>query len=401
MTGLTRDGGAKPKLLRRMNAALVLDALRGSDPMRVSDLVAETGLSRPTVEAVADELTDVGWVAEVVSVAERQRGRPARRLAFRPDAGYVLALDIGEHTIRAAVGNLGGDIVHELREQLDGLDGRARIAVMRQISRRTLKGAHLKRDALLGACVGCTGGIDGKTGEVLFTGAFPGLEQIKLRSIMQHSLGCPVSVENDCNLAVLAERWRGAATQADDVICILASERMGAGIIIDGRLLRGHSGAAGEMAFLGAYEEAHGAEGIAYLVRKLASEAVAAGADGALRELAGGDPNRVDAEAVFAAARANDPVATRVIEQSLQHAGRSIVAMALVVNPELIVIGGGVADAADIIVEPLQRQLIQMVRLPPRLAASTLGDHGVLIGAIRNALDHVETRMLDRIEDAA
>jgi len=400
-TRTPRTGGAQPKLQRRLNATLVLDALRASGPMRVSDLVDQTGLSRPTIDAVADELIGLGWVAEAVSHPEGQRGRPARRLVFRPDAGYVLGLDIGEHTIRCAVADLRGDIITEQRQELQGLDGPARLVVTRQIARTTLKTARLQLADLLGACVGCTGGIDPKTGEVLFTSAFPGLEQVKLRSIMQRSLGCPVVAENDCNLAVVAERWRGIATDTDDVVCVLASERMGAGIVIDGRLVRGHAGVAGEMPFLGAYEQESGAEGIAQLTRELATKALANGADGTLKELAAGEPHRISAETVFAAARAGDPVAIDVIDRSLQHAGPAIAALALVLNPELIVIGGGIANAGELITEPLRRQLAHMARLPPRLEASTLGDHGVVIGAVRHALDDVEPRLLDRIENAA
>jgi predicted NBD/HSP70 family sugar kinase len=190
-----------------------------------------------------------------------------------------------------------------------------------------------------------------------------------------------VYVENDCNLAAIGERWLGVAQGIEDVICVVASERLGAGIVVDGRLVRGHAGAAGEMAFLGAYAPHHGAEGIAYLARTLAGEA--------------------DAETVFAAARAGDPQALDVLEQSIHYAGRAIVTMALVLNPELVVIAGGVADAGEILLEPLKRQLADMARLPPRLELSTLGARGVLLGAIRYALDEIEPVLLDGLLDAA
>ena len=85
----------------------------------------------------------------------------------------------------------------------------------------------------------------------------------------------------------------------------------------------------------------------------------------------------------------------------MRFAGRAIVTMALVLNPELVVIGGGVADAGDALVEPMRRQLEQMVRLPPRLEASTLGARGPLLGAVRHALDDVETRLLDGLAQTA
>ncbi|HWT25328.1 MAG TPA: ROK family protein, partial [Solirubrobacteraceae bacterium] len=120
-----------------------------------------------------------------------------------------------------------------------------------------------------------------------------------------------------------------------------------------------------------------------------------------LRALADGDPAGLDAELVFAAARAGDRLAVDVVERSLAHAGRAIAALALVLNPEVVVIGGGVARAGDVILEPLRARLAAMVRLPPRLEASSLAEQGVVVGAIRRALDEIEPRALDRLHEAA
>jgi predicted NBD/HSP70 family sugar kinase len=104
---------------------------------------------------------------------------------------------------------------------------------------------------------------------------------------------------------------------------------------------------------------------------------------------------------VFAAARAGEPAAVELVEHSVRFAGRAIVTMAMVLNPELVVIGGGVADAGDVLIDPLRRRLEQMARLPPRLEASALGARGPLLGAVRHALDDVETRLLDGLAPTA
>jgi len=397
-----------------LNAARALETLRDGGPMRVSDLVAATGLSRPTADAVADDLIRLGWVTALDDEpgGAPKRGRPARRLAFRADAGYVLGMDIGEHKVRVAVADLRGTVAAEdVRVFEAALGGRERLAVCRRAIGGVLKAAGLRRTQLLATCVGCTGGMDADTGRVLFSGAFPDLSGVNLRTEFERSVPRPVLVENDCNLAVIAERWRGVAREVDDVICVLATERMGAGIVVAGQLVRGHAGAAGEMPFLGAYETHHGAEGIAELVRTRAAAVLTngrapRGADvrawvATPQALAAGDPQGVDAEAVFRAAQAGDPLAAEIVEEALQGAGRAIVTMALVLNPELVVIGGGVANAGAVVTEPLRRLLEQMVRLPPRLEASPLAEHGVVYGAIRHALDDVERRALDRLHDPA
>jgi predicted NBD/HSP70 family sugar kinase len=385
MTGSSdqRRTAATPRLLRHLNADLVLDALRGADALSVTELASRTELSRPTVDAVVDDLARLGWIGEVAELEEArrsQRGRPPRRLRYRADAGYVAAVDIGEHKVRAAVADLRGEIVAErLTDNLFQLDGRARLAAVRRAARQTLKAAGLPAGTLLGATVGCTGGIDDDS-NVLFTSAFPGLERVNLKRELGRVFDCEVLVENDCNLAAIAERWKGIAQGVDDVICVLAAERLGAGIVLEGRLIRGHAGLAGEMPFLGAYEEESGAEGIADLVRRFTGE---------------------EPEAVFEAAQRGDSIAQQAIERSARAAGRAIVTMALLLNPEVVVISGGVAAAGETLVAPLRRQLEQSVRMPPRLEASPLAARGPLIGAIRHALDAVETRLLDGLAQTA
>ena len=366
---------ATPSLLRRLNAGRLLDALRAADgPLRVTELMARTGLSRPTVDAVADELVRLGWAAEAAS-EPAGRGRPARSLAFAAGAGHVAGVDIGEIKVRVAVADLRGDVVAERVAMFDGTE---RLPVIRRVARAALKDAGVARDGLLGACVGCTGAMDRASGRVLFSSVFD--EGFDLARALRGTLGPAIVVENDCNLAVMAERWQGAAAGLDDVVCVLAGERIGAGILVGGALLRGHAGAAGELAFLGAYEAEHGAEGIGQLVRKLSGE---------------------PAEAVFARAADGDAAALTIVARAERWAGVGIVTTAQIVNPELVVIGGGVARAGEVLLAPLRRRLEAMVRMPPRLAASPLAERGPLLGAVRLALDELEPRLLDGLDEAA
>jgi predicted NBD/HSP70 family sugar kinase len=353
---------ATSRLLRRMNAQRVLDVLRAESPLRVTELVLRTGLSRPTVDAVADELVRLGWLSEVAAV-EGARGRPARSLAFRADAGFVLGVDIGEVKVRCAVADLRGEVV---AERVREFAGEERLPVILS------EVAALERDRLLYACVGCTGAMDRARGTVLFSSVFE--DDFDLAGAF--SLGCPVVIENDCNLAVLAERWCGAAAGLDDVVCVLAGERIGAGIMVGGALMRGHEGAAGELSFLGAFEHEHGARGIGQLVEELSGEAP---------------------EAVFAAAGAGDEQALEIVERAERWAGHGIVTTAQIVNPEVVVIGGGVARAGEVLLAPLRERPQRMVRRPPRLEASPLAERGPLLGAIRLALDELEPRLLERL----
>jgi predicted NBD/HSP70 family sugar kinase len=371
---LTMGAPATSRLLRRMNAQRVLDALRSSGPQRVTETVASTGLSRPTVDAVAEDLIRLGWVEEVAA-EEGARGRPARSLAFRADAGYVFGVDIGEVKVRTAVADLRGTVV---AERVREFASASRLPVIRRTAAATLTDAGLARSDLLGACVGCTGAMDRAAGRVLFSSVFE--DDFDLVGAFASTLGPNVVIENDCNLAVIAERWCGAARGLDDVVCVLTGERIGAGIMVGGKLMRGHEGAAGELSFLGAFEFEHGARGIAQLVR----------------ELSGSAP-----EAVFIAAGAGDEEALEIVERAERWAGHGIVTTAQLVNPEVVVIGGGVARAGEVLLAPLRARLQAMVRRPPRLVASPLAERGALLGAVRLALDELEPRLLAGLEEAA
>src|SRR4051794_323878 len=362
---------ATPRLLRRLNAQLVLDAVRETGPARVAELVARTGLSRPTVDAVAADLVRLGWLEEIAAEPPR-RGRPARSLTFRADAGYVFGVDIGEVKVRTAVADLHGEIVAERVREFAGED---RLPIIRRVIAGTLRDAGVRREQLLFACVGCTGAMDTPRGRVLFSSIFP--DDFDLAGAFSSSLGDALVIENDCNIAVIGERWRGAAQGVDDVVCVLAGERIGAGIMVGGNLMRGHEGAAGELSFLGAFEEEHGARGIAQLVRELSGESP---------------------EAVFTAAGAGDEDALELVERAERWAGHGIVTTAQIVNPEVVVIGGGVARAGEVLLAPLRDRLQRMVRRPPRLAASPLAERGALLGAIRLALDELEPRLLETLD---
>jgi predicted NBD/HSP70 family sugar kinase len=358
---------ATPRLLRRLNAERVLDAVREAGPLRVTELVARTGLSRPTVDAVADDLVRVGWLEE--TAAQARRGRPARSLSFRADAGYVAGLDIGEVKVRAAVADLQGEIVAERVREFEGAD---RLPVIRRTMRATLADAGIAREQLLAACAGCTGPMDPRTGHVLFSSIFP--DDYDLAGALAGTFGRRPVVENDCNLAVIAERWR---TGLDDLVAVLAGERIGAGIMVGGQIMRGHAGAAGELAFVGVDEP---------------SQAVGP----LVRELAGEPP-----EVVFPAADAGDEKALAIVGRVERSLSTGLVMTAQLVNPEVVVISGGAALAGEVLLAPLRARLEAMVRLPPRLEASPLAERGPLVGAIRCALDDLEPRLLDALDEAA
>lgn len=385
-----RPTTATPPLLRRLNATAVLDALRSAESMTGTDVMAATGLSRPTVHTVCDELIDLGWVHELdarVPEDPRRPGRRARHYAFRARAAYVLGVDLGAHKVTVQVADLAGDAVAEqtrsFREERVGVDERLR--VLQATVTAVLADAGVPEAAVLAVGLAVPGPAD--AGRVSASW-LPGLDGADLRAAVGRARGWPVLVENDANLAAIAERWRGAAVAVDDVVLLLAGERLGTGVFVGGRLLRGAHGGVGELGFLHLVAEVGNTDGIGRLVARLGA--------GAPCGTVGDHPQEVDAETVFAAARAGDPGSLAVVDAVAARIARVVAILSTLFDPELLVVGGAVAGAADVVLEPLARHVTALCDRPARLMASELGERAVVTGAVRLALDHVEAGIFDR-----
>jgi predicted NBD/HSP70 family sugar kinase len=210
---------------------------------------------------------------------------------------------------------------------------------------------------------------------------------------LQAELGIQIEFENDVNLAAIAERWHGLGREVDDFVLLSLGTGVGMGVVLGGRLHQGASGAAGEVGYLpigpgdvhdrasrrsGTFEAAVGAAAVVALARQLGLGRAQPG--GAMR------PART-AEQVFAAARRGDAVAGRVVAQVAERIALGVAAVAAVLDPDLVVLGGGIGhNAGDLLLEPITRELRACSPFRPRIAVSALGADAVLRGALATAL---------------
>jgi predicted NBD/HSP70 family sugar kinase/predicted transcriptional regulator len=387
-----------PQLLRRVNAEAVLDFLRTTGTVTVSELIEATGLTRATVISVCEDLEKRGWVREVENQRDfggYQKGRPARRFELNERAGCVLGIDVGPAKTTVVAADLRGTPLARASERFRNMEIPAaeRIDVINRTALGALEAAGASPADVLSVCVGIAAPVD-RNGEVLVTQHFWGLFDVGLRSAFMELHNWDVLLENDANLAALGERWRGSAAGVDDVVVILASERFGSGVIEGGRLLHGAGGGVGEMAYLDMVEGVGDAFGIAALARLWASEALAGKANTVL-QAAAASGTAVEAEDVFAAAAAGDAVALDILDRLADRLARVVGSVSTMMNPELVVVGGGVAESAGVLLESAIRRLPDYTATPPRLTVSPLGDSIVTVGAVRFALDFVEANWLE------
>jgi predicted NBD/HSP70 family sugar kinase len=361
--------------LRELNSLSVVRALRGFEPSTVTELAGRTGLSRPSVDVMIQGLVGDGWVT-VVEPTGSVVGRPARRYQFRAEAGHVLGVDVGGHKILVMLADLDGTVVHSTRSTVTiEADPATRLAAMDAAIEECLSGARMHPDDLWAITVGVTGPVDATGRTTLFT-PLPGWTSVNPAEHLGTRFAAPIRVENDCKLAAVAERWQGVAQDADDIVYLLAGMRTGAGLILDGTLRRGYGGAAGE---IGALRQIRWLEAPAHLQNCPGLPVTVAPDDAAAW--------------VFAAARSGDKGALTAVRKYVKDLAVGTAALVLTLDPQIVVVGGGYSRSADILLEPLDRELQRLCLRVPEIRASTLGDEGVALGALRLALDEVDARL--------
>lgn len=350
--------------LRQLNALGAIRTLRDEPPQTLTELARRIGLSRASTEDVVRELVEQGWVTEVEPAAGGV-GRPARRYRFNAGAGLLLGVDVGGHKVLALVTDLDGTVLHSRRvEVTPDLGRRERLAAVDRVITGVLRAAGPVTDRLWGTGVATTGWVDG-AGRVMLSDALPEWTGVDLAAHVSRLVPGRVLVENDSKLAALAETWRGVARYASDLVFILSGWRTGAGLIIGGRLHRGFARGAGELGALPA------------VGWKRAPDHLAAWPSGS---------------DIFAAARAGDRDALAAVGRYVEDLALGVSALVLTLDPELVVLGGGFSRSADVLIDPLRRELDRWCLRTPEIRVSTLADEGVALGAAKLALDSAEDR---------
>jgi predicted NBD/HSP70 family sugar kinase len=399
---MTRSGSATPPLLRRLNAARVVDVLRSGGPLNIAALAQRVGQSRATLDAVVEDLIGLGLVAEATSAEPeggRGRGRPPRRLRFRAEAGHVVGVDVGAQRVGVVVTDLLGSVLaeHERAVRAETSRGR-RLRAVRDLTAAALRSAGVEAGGLRAAGVATPGIVDGATGTVTYCNSIPDWSGVPLAAELGQAFGCAVDVDNDANLAAVGERWKGVAHGYDDVVLLLAGQRIGAGIVLGGELVRGRRGGTGELTFLGLLSKPDPGQAIERQVSDVVRETVQ-------RLLASGDTGR---DALRALVRDLEPLhGVRVsgldearagqLETALAQVCRVAIVMTTLISPELLVLGGSAPAAGDAIV-PAVSDLLDTLAGPgveaPAVRMSTLGESAVALGAARRALDLAEPELL-------
>src|SRR3954466_3741171 len=399
MRGNLRDSlsgeSPRPNLLRELSEQAILETIFREGPITRPEIAERTNISKPTVSAVVERL-GAGAAGQAGGEGARGRGRPPLAFTVNSAAGIVAGVDIGSTRLRVSAVDIYGAPLKDV--EIETSRGGPR-EVEEQITNavrgidRELGGRH---GELLAIGVSTPGVVDSETSRVTSlawhvsaTGEFDSLATLGNR------FGVPVLVDNDVNCAAVGEKWRGLAGGVSTFVVISIGAGVGMGIVIEDELFRGFHGAAGEIGYLplardpfdahhrrlGGLEDEIGAEGV------LAAYREAGGSTESVRE-------------VFERSRAGDALAVSVIENAAQRIGLAIATVCAVIDPELVVLGGRIGGASDLL--PAVRATVgRLLPLPTRIETSILAERAALEGALAMGLREARSQLFSRERRAA
>jgi predicted NBD/HSP70 family sugar kinase len=354
-----------------------------------AEIARRTGLSRSTVSETVDALMPTGLIAEV-GVAPSNGGRPPVVLEFQDDACAILGVDMGAAHVTVVLTDLRGRVLawehrsHPVRTNPEGTR-----ALIVELCENCLTKWPPGIRRLVGIGVAVPSPVDPRHPDGLSEVVLPAWQGSLGLGVLTEQYGVPLMVDNDANLAALGERWWGAGREIDDFAYIKVATGVGLGHVINGRIYRGSTGVAGEIGHLAI--DPHGLPCICGLRGCLATLVGAPALVARARALLADHPGSVLAGteltlvSIEDAALAGDALALALVREAAEHLGIAVAGLLNLMNPRLVVLGGGLARLGDVILEPLRETIRHRTLISSLVACeirtSELGERATAVGA--------------------
>jgi predicted NBD/HSP70 family sugar kinase len=371
-----------PRLLRAINDRAALELLLSRGPLTRAQLGELTGLSKVTASQLVERLEERGLVARVGEQAGG-RGPNAQLYAVVPTSAFVVGVEVGPDQAVAACADITGNVVGRIEQSTHDSDDP--VGVVHNAVIEAARSAKAPISRVRRVVLGSPGLVDPATGELSFVFDLPRWQR-GLLPALRDDLKRPVVFENDVNLAAVAEAHSGAAKGVDDFVLIWLGRGVGMAIMLNGRLHRGVSGAAGEIGYL----PVAGAPVVRDIGRRSTK--------GGFKELAVADAVRAVArEHGFRAATAQDAVKAAVnagttggpvLDELARRLALGLAATCVVLDPALVVLAGEVGVAGGVaLAQRVQHEVAAIAPVSPRVVVSEGPEQPVLTGALLTALE--------------
>jgi glucokinase-like ROK family protein len=384
---------ANSKLIKEINEEIIIDVLKRKEPISRAGIAKITALSRATVSSIVNRLVDTGLIKEIgMGKAEKNGGRKPILLELNPEAFYIVGVDLGTNNIIAVVTDLKAKIKSkvsiptEVYKGLNGVLENLEHAVSRVIS---LSG--VEKAKFIGIGMAVAGLIDTSKGEVIFSPNFS-WKNVPIKNLVEERLNIPTYIDNCTRVMALGEITFGSARGRENLLYINVGYGVGSAIVIGGKVYRNIS----EIGHIPVLEDGPkcgcGKRGCLEAVSSgsaieaRAKEFLENGTPTLMSELCEGQKNRVTAEIVAKAAENGDQVATEIFNNSGWYLGKGIATAVNLLSPELVVIGGGVSQAGEILFQSVRKGFeyyaMENLRENVKIIPSGLGLNAGVTGAI-------------------
>ena len=371
------------EIVRRAHQQAVLSAVLTAGPLSRRDIATITHLSKPVVLGLVADLTESGLICQQ-GQADGRVGRSPDLYVANARAGFIVGIDLGGTKLRASVADLDGVVLSEVVEATVQRRGNRVADQIVALVRRLAGDARVPIGKITAIAVGSPGVADAG-GKMQLAANVSGLSDVSLQHHLRGSFRkSAVVVDNDVNIAAIGERAEGSGVGCDDLVVLSIGTGIGAGVIVNGHLVRGHHGAAGEVAWLPL-----GADPTTRESRQRGALEIAAAGGGVqrmLRSALHGHPAstmRPDASVVeiFAAAAEGDPAACAVVAEEAHLVALAVIALASTLDPERVVLAGGIGANPDLL-PPVLAELDRLAPFPITVESSKLGERSGVVGAL-------------------
>lgn len=374
-------GGRSQSALRKSNERLILELLRSTGPASQATLARLSGLSRSAVNAIVKTLS----ADEVVAVTPGSNGRETK-VTLVTGSGAVLAIDLGHRRLHGSLFSFDTqtryDETLDLGDQHDAEEG---VAAIGDVVARLQARAAIDPSRIRCASVALHAPYESVSHMISGSGIWPGWRGLDVEAVLASRLDLPVIVDNDANLAALAEWTWGAGRGASELLYAKCANGIGSGLILNGRIFRGSNGMAGELGHIVVNDRG----ALCNCGSRGCLSAVASGRAIGLKLTAAGEPRDSLLE-VIAQARAGDPTCRRVLAESGKALGFALAHAVKLIAPAVIIIGGEMAAAGPLLLDPLrtelQANLLDTMSGPPRIETGIARADVSILGCVARAL---------------
>lgn len=380
--------------MAQMNRSMVFDLIRRKGPISRAEIARTIGLSIPTVMKITEEFSHKQFVQDV-GKGESSGGKRPELLELIPDSKYIIGVGVGRSKTNVLMMNLAGEVfIREIMETGGTVVPEVWISRLIRVIENVIRESGLPEKRILGMGIGMPGILDEDSGKVLFSPDFK-WENVDMLTPIRERFKMDITIENANRALAMGEYYFGAGVDSRNFLVVNLGHGIGSAIMWEGEFYRGSSGSSGEIGHIilekngpkcncgnkGCLEAIASGNAIA----RDAKIAVLEGNASKIMELVNGDINRIEAKTVFEAAHLGDQMAIQITERAMQYIGIGLANYINLLDPDLIILFGGLTNAGDIflkkIKEVLRERQMKFAGRQVKLVISQMGENGTAVGS--------------------